>query len=57
MLYANAAIHKKTFIKAPSTSRRRCDCGCNKRATHIGMANNIAMTQACELIIRRWVKN
>jgi hypothetical protein len=39
------------------TSRRRCRCGCNRRATHYGMANGVAMTVACELAIRRWVRS
>ncbi len=37
-------------------SRRRCNCGCKRRATHHGMANGMALTTACELAIRRWIK-
>lgn len=37
-------------------SRRRCHCGCKRRATHHGMANGMALTTACELAIRRWIK-
>jgi hypothetical protein len=37
-------------------SRRRCHCGCKRRATHKGMANGVCLTQACELGIARWVK-
>jgi hypothetical protein len=55
-IYGNAQIHKRTFIKANSRSRRRCNCGCNQRASHIGLANDVAMTMGCELYIRRWVK-
>lgn len=37
-------------------SRRRCSCGCKRRATHIGMANGVGLVTACELAVRRWVK-
>ena len=30
-----------------STSRRRCGCGCKRRATHIGMANGVALISGC----------
>lgn len=39
-----------------SRSRRRCHCGCNKRATHRGMANGICLSQGCELSMMRWAK-
>ena len=38
------------------TSRRRCGCGCERRATHMGMANGLGMATGCELAIARWVK-
>lgn len=38
------------------TSRRRCHCGCMRRATHAGMANGVCLTVACEMGIRRWIK-
>lgn len=37
-------------------SRKRCHCGCGNRKTHLGMANGVAMTSACELAIARWVR-
>lgn len=40
----------------PSSSRRRCSCGCKKRATHLGMANGVALISGCELSVRRWIK-
>ena len=43
-------------LPAPGTSRRRCSCGCARRATHRGMANGVCLTTACELAIARWVK-
>lgn len=39
-----------------SRSRSRCHCGCKRRATHIGMANGVGLTTACELAIQRWIK-
>ena len=40
-----------------STSRRRCDCGCQKRATHLGMANGVCLMIGCELYVRRWIRD
>jgi hypothetical protein len=37
-------------------SRRRCPCGCETRATHMGMANGLALASGCSLAIARWVK-
>lgn len=42
--------------RLPSSSRRRCSCGCNRLATHQGFANGVALAIGCELSIRRWVK-
>lgn len=35
--------------------RRKCYCGCGRRATHLGKANGIALAHGCELWMRRWV--
>lgn len=43
--------------QAPSTSRRRCPCGCGKRATHVGTADGLAMMMGCELHVARWVRD
>jgi hypothetical protein len=37
--------------------RRKCSCGCGKRATHKGFANGICLMSGCELAVRRWVRN
>jgi hypothetical protein len=37
--------------------RRKCYCGCNRRATHLGMANGVALAHGCELQMRRWVRD
>jgi hypothetical protein len=47
----------RTLIQAPKTSRRRCYCGCGKRATHTGLGDGLALTLGCELSIRRWVRD
>lgn len=36
--------------------RRKCYCGCGMPITHMGMANGLALTSACELGIARWVR-
>src|SRR5690606_30669002 len=51
-----SADHVRYAEPVPSTSRRRCHCGCKRRATHRGMANGVCLTTACELAIRRWIK-
>lgn len=43
-------------LMVPSTSRRRCPCGCKQRAAYFGFANGVCLTTACQLAIRRWVK-
>lgn len=48
--------HSKYAEPAPSTSRRRCHCGCGLRASHRGMANGVCLVLACELGVRRWIK-
>jgi len=57
MVYASAIEHKRDMVALPGASRRRCHCGCDKRATHRGTANGVGMTTGCELYIRRWVRD
>lgn len=40
----------------PPRSRERCNCGCGKRATHVGGAAGLALRSGCEWSIRRWVR-
>ena len=56
MIYANADIDPRSFLKVEKKSRRVCQCGCAMRATHIGLAGGIGMVVGCELSIRRWAK-
>lgn len=53
---ASSVEHVRYAQPVRPTSRRRCHCGCNQRATHMGMANGMALTRACELGIQRWIK-
>lgn len=55
--HGSAAEHVRYAEPVWSTSRRRCACGCKKRATHVGMANGLALLRGCELRIRRWVRD
>ena len=48
--------HVRYFEPVDPKSRRRCHCGCKRRATHRGMANGICLTSGCELSMARWVK-
>lgn len=54
--WGNALLHKRTMQPVEPSSRRRCHCGCKRRATHLGMANGVTLITGCELLIRRWVK-
>lgn len=55
---AVASVHgKRAMWPVPSTARRRCGCGCKKRATHFGGNNGIALMRGCELYVRRWVRD
>ena len=57
MKSANALTDRRTAHPLPSTSRRRCSCGCKRRATHSGAANGICMVIGCELHVRRWLRS
>jgi hypothetical protein len=51
------SIHHVRYAELISKGekRRRCRCGCNRLATHIGKANGVALCSGCELSMRRWV--
>lgn len=36
--------------------RRRCPNGCGNRATHMGMANGVALVCGCEFHVTAWVR-
>lgn len=55
--WGSATEHARYMALAGSRSRRRCQCGCKRRATHRGMANGVALVMGCELYVRRWVRD
>ncbi|PCI14294.1 MAG: hypothetical protein COB71_02905 [Thiotrichales bacterium] len=55
--HGSAEDHKRYMEQVISQGRRRCHCGCTKRATHRGMANGVCLTIGCELYVRRWVRD
>ena len=57
VIRANALTDHRSMRPVLPRSRRRCHCGCKARATHLGLANGVAMTTGCELSVRRWVKS
>jgi hypothetical protein len=52
---ASAKEHIRYVDPIVPRLRRRCDCGCGKRATHTGKANGIALIDGCEFSMHRWV--
>ncbi len=57
MIVANAMTDRRSQAPVPTKSRRRCYCGCERRATHMGLANGVVMMTGCELSVLRWVKS
>src|ERR1700743_92587 len=51
-----SVFDKRTMAIVPPKSRRRCHCGCKKRATHRGCGNGVTLVTGCQLYIRRWVR-
>lgn len=52
----SSTAHVRYALPVPAFSRRRCYCGCKRRATRRGMANGVCLVTLCELAVRRWVK-
>ena len=36
---------------------RKCHCGCGRKATHLGMANGVGLSEGCEFSVAKWVRN
>lgn len=47
----------RDFWEINGRLRRRCYCGCGRRATYTGGSNGVAMMHGCELSVRRWVRD
>ena len=54
-VYSSENRHDRYIQKTPN-KRKKCQCGCNGRITHLGMAQGAVMMSGCELTVRRWVK-
>lgn len=52
----DSSRHIRYMEPKPSKARRRCPCGCKRRATHYGRANGVTLMSGCELRVRRWIK-
>lgn len=52
--HGSAVDHVRYMKEVSPKSRRRCHC-CKKRATHLGMANGVALATGCEKDIKKWV--
>lgn len=54
--WGSALEHVRYMEPVLPRSRRRCHCGCKRRATHTGKANGVALMKGCELSVARWVR-
>ncbi len=54
--HGSSLAHVRYAESVSPKSRRRCHCGCKRRATRVGMANGVALTEGCELAVARWVR-
>jgi hypothetical protein len=52
--WGSMADHHLYVESVHPKSRRRCHCGCTRRATHRGMANGVCLAVGCELSMQRW---
>lgn len=52
-------LHSNRFSKPIEgrRGRRKCNCGCGKRSTHMGLANGVSLMRGCEFAVARWVKD
>lgn len=55
--YGSTTEHQRYMEPVKSKSRQRCHCGCKTQATHLGMANGLALMSGCDLYVRRWVRD
>lgn len=55
-LHGSVDQHIRYSVLRSPRARKKCHCGCGRRATHAGMANGVCLTIGCELHVRRWVR-
>lgn len=55
--WGSASEHHRYFEPVDPKSRRRCHCGCKRRATHRGMANGVCLMTGCEWSAAKWARN
>ena len=55
-VHGSAAQHIRYSVLRPLCARRKCHCGCGRRATHAGMANGVCLMIGCELHVHRWAR-
>ena len=55
--WGSIEVHTRYKQLIEPKSRRLCHCGCKTRATHVGMANGVALIEGCNLSVSRWVKH
>lgn len=54
--WGSSSEHIRYMEPLESKYRRRCHCGCKRRATHRGATNGVTLNMGCELAMRRWVR-
>lgn len=54
--YGSANEHRRYVELLPGRyrNRRKCDCTCGGKSSHVGMCNGLGMTSGCEWSMRRW---
>ena len=55
--WGSSEHHRRYSEKVAAKSRRRCGCGCKRRATHRGVANGVTLITGCELSIRPCIRD
>ena len=55
--FSGRARVDRDIVRLAPSSRKRCDCGCKKRATHMGTGQGAGMMIGCEFYVRRWVRD
>lgn len=57
MQHFSARERSSRSMKKRPNKRSKCYCGCNGRATHLGLGDGAGMMSGCELSVRRWVRD